>query len=122
MINAIESHHEDIEPSCVESIIVAASDAISSSRPGARKESLDAYIRRLRELEAAATSFSGVQKAYAIQAGREIRVIVQPEQINDLQALELAKDISKKIESDLEYPGEIKVNVVRETRAVEYAR
>lgn len=122
VIHAVAAHHEDIPLETVEDIIVQAADAISSARPGARKESLDNYIKRLTELENTATSFEGVEKAYAIQAGREIRVVVDPEDVDDLQALRLAKNIADKIEMDLEYPGQIKVTVLRETRATEYAK
>lgn len=122
IINAIEYHHGDAEATCVESILVAAADAISASRPGARKETVELYIKRLENLERLATSFPGVEKAYAIQAGREIRVLVRPQELDDLSAAALARDLAKKIESDLEYPGQIKVTVLRETRAIEYAR
>ncbi len=122
VINAIEYHHGDAEATCVESVLVAAADAISASRPGARKETVEMFIKRLRNLEDLATSFSGVEKAYAIQAGREIRVVVRPAEIDDPTAAALARDLAKKIESDLEYPGQIKVTVLRETRAIEYAR
>lgn len=122
LINAIGAHHDDIEPKTVEAIIVRAADAISGSRPGARRESLENYIKRLTELENIANSFSGVEKSYAIQAGREVRIIVRPTEIDDLSALKLSKDIAKKIEGDLQYPGTIKVNVIRETRATEYAK
>ncbi|MEA3272706.1 MAG: ribonuclease Y, partial [Patescibacteria group bacterium] len=115
------SHHSDA-PETLEAIIVKAADAISGARPGARKETLEQYIQRLTELEDVATSFSGVEKAYAIQAGREVRVFVRPEEIDDLSAYNLAKDVAKKIEGELKYPGEIKVNVIRETRVTEYAR
>lgn len=122
LINAIGAHHDDIEPKTVEAIIVRAADAISGSRPGARRESLEAYIKRLTELENIANSFTGVEKSYAIQAGREVRIIVKPAEIDDLAALKLSKNIAKKIEKDLQYPGTIKVNVIRETRATEYAK
>jgi ribonuclease Y len=122
LINAIGAHHEDIEPKTVEAILVRSADAISGSRPGARRESLESYIKRLTELENIANSFNGVDKSYAIQAGREVRIIVRPQDIDDLAALKLAKDIAKKIEQDLQYPGTIKVNVIRETRAQEYAK
>ncbi len=122
VIHAVAAHHEDIPLETIEDIIVQAADAISSARPGARKESLDNYIKRLTELENTATSFEGVERAYAIQAGREIRVIVDPEDVDDLQALRLAKNIADKIEMDLEYPGQIKVTILRETRATEYAK
>lgn len=122
VIHAIEAHHEDIEPKTVEAIIVRVADAISGSRPGARRESLENYVKRLEELENVANSFPGVEKSYAIQAGREVRIIVRPEEIDDLSALKLAKDIAKKIEDDLQYPGTIKVNVIRETRATEFAK
>jgi ribonuclease Y len=122
VINAIEYHHGDAEPTRVESILVAAADAISASRPGARKETVEMYIKRLENLERLATSFPGVEKAYAIQAGREIRVLVKPQEVDDLSAAALARDLARKIESDLEYPGQIKVTVLRETRAIEYAR
>jgi len=122
LINAIGAHHEDIEPKTVEAVLVRAADAISGARPGARRESLDSYIKRLTELENIANSFSGVDKSYAIQAGREVRIIVRPQEIDDLTALKLSKDIAKKIEQDLQYPGTIKVNVIRETRATEYAK
>ncbi|MBI4236361.1 MAG: ribonuclease Y, partial [Chloroflexi bacterium] len=102
--------------------IVAAADAISGARPGARRENAEAYIKRLEMLEQIATSFEGVEKAYAIQAGREVRVLVRPEQIDDLAAMRLARDLSKKIQESMEYPGQIKVVVIRETRAIEYAR
>jgi len=118
----MEPHHEDYPFETPESYLVAAADAISAARPGARRDSLENYIKRLEELERIATQFKGVEKAYAIQAGRELRIFVVPEKIDDLGALNLAKDIAAKIESDLKYPGEIKVNVIRETRAVEYAR
>jgi len=122
IIKAIEPHHEDYPFETPESFIVAAAEAISASRPGARRDTLENYLKRLEELEKLALSFSGVEKVYAIQAGREIRIFVVPEKIDDLGALNLAKEIAAKIEGELNYPGEIKVNVIRETRAVEYAR
>ena len=122
VINAIAAHHGDCEPKTVEAVLVAAADAISGARPGARRETGTNYIKRLEKLEEIAGGFSGVDKTYAIQAGREVRVIVKPEQVDDAQAMFLAKDIAKKIEAELEYPGQIKVNVIRESRAVEYAK
>ena len=122
VINAIAAHHGDCEPKTVEAVLVAAADAISGARPGARRETGTNYIKRLEKLEEIAGSFSGVDKTYAIQAGREVRVIVKPEQVDDAQAMFLAKDIAKKIEAELEYPGQIKVNVIRESRSVEYAK
>lgn len=122
IINAIASHHNDVEPSCVESVIVQIADAISASRPGARRETLDNYIKRLESLEKIAEGFPGVDKAYAIQAGRELRIMVNNETVTDGDAKELAKGIAKKIENDLKYPGRIKVTIIRETRIVEYAR
>ena len=120
--HAIEAHHQDIEAKTLLAVLSQAADAISASRPGARRETLEIYIKRLEKLESIADSFKGVEKAYAIQAGREIRVIVQPEKINDAQAAVMARDITKKIEEGMEYPGQIKVTVIRETRAVEYAK
>jgi ribonuclease Y len=114
-------HHED-RPRTIEAALVKAADAISGSRPGARKQSLEQFIQRMEELEKTAAAFDGVEKVYAIQAGREVRVFIQPEKINDMEAYRLAKDIALKIEGELQYPGEIKVTVIRETRVVEYAR
>lgn len=122
VINCIGSHHHEIEQECVEAYIVEAADAISGARPGARRESLDAYVRRVRTLEEIANSFEGVDQSYALQAGREVRIIVKPEAMDDLGALELSRDIARKIEETMQYPGQIKVQVIRETRAVEYAR
>ena len=122
VVNCIQAHHGDVEPKCIEAVLVQAADAISGARPGARRETNTNYIKRLEQLENISSSFAGVEKAYAIQAGREVRVVVKPEQIDDSQALFLAKDIAKKIESELEYPGQIKVNVIREWRCVEYAK
>ncbi len=122
IVNAIEAHHGDVEPKTVEAVLVAAADAISGARPGARRETGTNYVKRLEKLEEIASSFSGVEKSYAIQAGREVRVMVKPEQVDDAQAMFLAKDIAKKIEAELEYPGQIKVNVIRESRSVEYAK
>lgn len=122
VVNAIAAHHGDCEPKTIEAVLVAAADAVSGARPGARRETGTNYVKRLEKLEEIANSFSGVDKTYAIQAGREVRVMVKPEQIDDAQAMFLAKDIAKKIESELEYPGQIKVNVIRESRAVEYAK
>ncbi|MFZ5559211.1 MAG: ribonuclease Y [Patescibacteria group bacterium] len=122
VIDAMKSHHEDYPFETIEASIVQAAEAISAARPGARKESLENYLKRLEELEKIATGFDGVDKAYAIQAGREIRVFVNPEKIDDLAAYKLAKDIASEIEKELKYPGEIKVNVIRETRVIEYAR
>ncbi|MCX2726861.1 ribonuclease Y [Thermomicrobium sp. 4228-Ro] len=122
IVHAIAAHHGEEEPRTVEAFIVAAADAISGARPGARREMLEAYIKRLEALESVATSFPGVQKAYAIQAGREVRILVKPDQIDDYGALRLARDVVKKIQDTLDYPGQIKVTVIRETRAVDYAR
>jgi ribonuclease Y len=122
IINAIGSHHNDMEPSCLESVLVQIADAISAARPGARRETLDNYVKRLENLENIAGGFIGVDKAFAIQAGRELRIIVNNEALTDEQSKELAKGIAKKIESDLRYPGRIKVTIIRETRIVEYAR
>lgn len=122
IIHAIQAHHNDIEPQTIEAVIVQAADAISAARPGARRETLEAYIKRLEKLEDIADSFEGVEKSFAIQAGREIRIMVKPDQIGDAEAAQVARDIVKKIESELEYPGQIKVNVIRETRAIEYAK
>lgn len=116
------SHHEDIEPTTLYGVLLQAADAISATRPGARRETLETYVKRLEKLESIADSFKGVEKAYAIQAGREIRVIVQPDKITDAEASALAKGITKKIEEGMEYPGQIKVTVIRETRAIEYAK
>ena len=122
VISAMKSHHEEYPSEILEAVIVQAADQISGARPGARKDTLENYLKRLGELEAIATSFGGVEKAYAIQAGREIRVFVKPEQIDDLASHQLAKEIAKRIEDELNYPGEIKVNVIRESRVVEYAK
>ncbi len=122
VIHAIEAHHDDVEARTVEAIVVKAADAISGSRPGARRETLESYVKRLTELENIANSFKGVDKSFAIQAGREVRILVRPEEIGDLEAIKLAKDIAKKIEQDMQYPGMIKVNVIRETRATEFAK
>jgi len=122
IIHAIEAHHEGVEPTTIEAIIVKAADAISAARPGARRESLENYIKRLTELENIANSFEGVEKSYAIQAGREVRIIVKPEEIDDLSSIKLANNIAAKIEKEMFYPGQIKVNVIRETRAVDYAK
>ncbi|MBI2003584.1 MAG: ribonuclease Y [Parcubacteria group bacterium] len=122
VIAAMESHHEDYPYSSLESRIVQAADAISAARPGARRETVEFYLKRLEDLERIASSFEGVEKSYAIQAGRELRVFVLPTKIDDLGAIKLARDIAKKIEGEMNYPGEIKVNVIRETRAIEYAR
>jgi ribonuclease Y len=122
VIHAIAAHHGDIEVNTVEAVLVQAADAISAARPGARRETLESYIKRLEKLEKIADSFEGVEKAYAIQAGREIRIMVKPEKVDDSAAAYISREIAKKIESELEYPGQIKVMVIREIRAVEYAR
>ncbi len=122
IVNAIMAHHGDVEPKTIEAVLIQAADAISGARPGARREMGTNYVKRLEKLEEISSSFHGVEKSYAIQAGREVRVIVKPEQVDDAQALFLAKDIAKKIETELEYPGQIKVNVIREFRGVEYAK
>ena len=122
VINAVEAHHGDVEPKSLEAVLVQAADAISASRPGARRETIETYIKRLQELETIADSFNGVDKSFAIQAGREIRLIVKPDKISDNDMVILARDVAKKIEAEMEYPGQIKVNVIRETRAIEYAK
>jgi ribonuclease Y len=122
VLNAIRAHHEDVEFTHIIPILVQAADAISGSRPGARRESLEGYVQRLIKLEEVASSFDGVTKTYAIQAGREIRVMVEPDNIDDSKSFVLAQDIAKKIESDMEYPGQVKVVVIRELRATEYAK
>ena len=122
VVNCIEAHHGDVEFACTEAVLVQAADTISSARPGARRESLDSFVKRLQKLEEISTSFKGVEKAFAIQAGREVRIIVKPEEITDEQAMYLAKDIAKQVEKEMEYPGQIKVNVIRESRAVEFAK
>ena len=122
VINCIASHHHEVEQECVEAYIVEAADAISGARPGARRESLESYIKRVKMLEEIATSFEGVEQSYALQAGREVRIIIRPEVIDDLEALRLARNVAKKIEETMQYPGQIKVQVIRETRAVDYAK
>ncbi len=122
VINAIAAHHQEVEYTCVEAPIVQIADAISASRPGARGESMDAYVKRLEDLQGIANSFPGVEKSFAVQAGREVRILVRPEEIDDLASMHLARDIVRKIEESLTYPGQIKVTVIRETRAVEYAK
>ena len=122
VVNAVEAHHGDVEPQTLEAVLVQAADAISASRPGARRETLEAYIKRLQNLEEIANSFEGVDKSFAIQAGREVRIVVKPEKVSDAEMTVLARDIAKKVESDMEYPGQIKVNVIRESRAIEYAK
>lgn len=122
VINAVEAHHGDVEPQTLEAVLVQAADAISASRPGARRETLEAYIKRLQNLEEIADSFEGVEKSFAIQAGREVRIIVKPDKISDDQMTILARDVAKRVENEMDYPGQIKVNIIRETRVVDYAR
>jgi len=122
VVHAIEAHHESAEPKTLYAVLTQAADAISASRPGARRETLESYIKRLEKLESIANTFKGIQKSYAIQAGREIRMMVQPDKVSDAEAVALAREVTKKIEEELEYPGQIKVTVIRETRAIEYAK
>ena len=122
VVNAVAAHHHEVEQDTLEAVLVETADAISGARPGARRESLELYIKRIKALETIAEGFEGVEESFAIQAGREVRIIVRPEQVDDLGALRLSQDIAKKIEETLEYPGQVKVTVIRETRAVEYAR
>jgi len=122
VIHAIEAHHGDVEPTTYIAMIVQAADAISAARPGARRENLENYIKRLQKLEEIASSFKGIEKAFAIQAGREIRIMVKPDEVSDDEMIFLARDIARKVESELEYPGQIKINVIRETRQSEYAK
>ncbi len=122
VVNGIAAHHQEVEYACIEAPIVQIADAISASRPGARGETMETYVKRLEELQAIADSFTGVERSFAVQAGREVRILVRPEEIDDLSASRLARDIVKKIEDSLTYPGQIKVTVIRETRAVEYAK
>lgn len=122
VINAVQAHHGDVEPKTIEAILVQAADAISASRPGARRETLETYIKRLEKLEEIADSFEGVEKSFAIQAGREVRLVVKPEKVSDDEMVIMARNVAKKVESEMEYPGQIKVNVIRETRAIEYAK
>ena len=118
----VASHHHEAEPVTIYGILASAADAISASRPGARSESMELYLQRLEKLETVANNFAGVEKSYALQAGREIRVFVEPSRINDTEAMILARNISRKVEQELQYPGQIKVTVIRETRCVEYAK
>ena len=122
VVHAIEAHHGDVEPQTVIACLVQAADAISAARPGARRENVENYVKRLEKLEELTGSFAGVEKAYAIQAGREVRIMVKPEEVSEDNMIILARDIAKKIENELEYPGQIKVNLIRETKAVEYAK
>ncbi len=122
VVNAIAAHHEQVEPICPETVLVASSEALSAARPGARREALESYVKRLEKLESLATGFKGVQKAYAIQAGREIRVIVRQEDLSDSESFQLSRDLAKQIEQELTYPGQIKVTVIRESRFVDYAK
>ena len=122
ILNAVEAHHGDVEPKTMEAVLVQAADAISASRPGARRETLETYIKRLEQLEGIADSFEGVEKSYAIQAGREVRLIVKPEKVSDSDMVIMAREVAQKVESEMEYPGQIKVNVIRETRAIDYAK
>lgn len=122
IVNAIGAHHNDLEPQSLEAVLIQAADAISAARPGARRETIEAYIKRLEKLEEIANSYEGVEKSYAIQAGREVRIIVKPEELDDAECIELCRSIVKRIETELEYPGQIKVNVIRETRSIEYAK
>ena len=122
VINAVEAHHGDVEPKTIEAILVQAADAISASRPGARRETLETYIKRLEKLEEIADSFDGVEKSFAIQAGREVRLIVKPEKVSDSDMVVMAREVAKKVENEMEYPGQIKVNVIRESRVIDYAK
>ena len=122
IVNCIAAHHGEEEPQTLEAVLIQAADAISGARPGARRETLESYIKRVEALETLASSFSGVEKSYAIQAGREVRIIVKPDEIDDLGILTLSRDIAQKVEESLRYPGQIKVTVIRETRAVDYAK
>ena len=122
VVHAISAHHEDIPPSSVLAVLLQAADTLSGARPGARRETLESYVRRLEELEKIAESFKGISKSYAIQAGRELRIIVESEKISDAEAVMMSRDVAKKIEESLSYPGQIRVTVIRETRAVEFAK
>jgi ribonuclease Y len=122
IVNAIAAHHEQVEPICPESVLVAAAEALSAARPGARREALEAYVKRLEKLESLATGFKGVQKAYAIQAGREIRIIVRQDELSDAEAAVISHEMAKKIEQELTYPGQIKVTVIRESRFTDIAK
>ena len=122
VINAVEAHHGDVEPESLIACLVQAADTISAARPGARKETLETYSNRLQQLEDITNSYKGVEKSFAVQAGREVRILVVPEQISDADMVLLARDISKQIEDQMEYPGQIKVSIVRESRVVDYAK
>ena len=122
MTHTIEAHHEEVKPETVEALVVICADAMSGSRPGARREQVEEYVKRLEALETIANSFDGVEQAFAVQAGREIRIMVKPDQIDDLASTRLAREVSREIEQSLQYPGQIKVTVVRETRSTEIAK